>query len=396
MIFKSHLSFCFVIFFLFLSVSVIPFVAKGASEFDRFKKEMPKLELMEEKDFFGITRPVKGQPYGDPALAYTMRIPDGWTKADDIGSSNFILSKNLFIDIASYYGSPTIHGRSRVDVQALEFESNITAEQWYINFVVDGGYTLEGMKTHHQDKIESLMIVSEKGYTYYVRTLALINGTKIITVKYYIPSKFIKEKAGLQEQVLSTFKLLENVPRVESKTKKYRFLDIAELDYPEQWTAVAAPMRSIDVLDVNFINYASKGAKGKAGLAATNGRLFVSVISSVTSPSLIEELSVFKKKIEALGVHIGEKIDLAGVKFTYSDLMEFHITEAYNGLGSSESVIGYEFWFTVMVSGNYYYLIMLVTPSRDEYFKIWAENTQNYQAIIRKFRPLTGAFLERQ
>lgn len=384
---------------LFLQVVSIASAAHAKNEndiFARFKKDMPEIAPIEEDEFLKMTKPLKKVPYNMGSLAYTIRIPKEWDEGEEARSSNFLLSEKLFIQLNTFYGKPTISGRSRIDVEALKIDNNLTVEQWYLKFILEGGYTTTGFKTHNENKVETLMVVSDKDFSYYVRSLAVLNGEHIMMVKYYVPVNFINEQAALQAQVIETFEVVNKKKRAFPEMDNYRFLDVAEVKFPLGWKSFPKPLRAVDYMDVTIMNIKEfKDDSGRVKSSSSMGKVDVVVVSSKSRGTLLEEIDIFKKAIEGSGVLIGDKIDLYG-EFSYHKDIEFGITEAYEGVDSSNNLSEYEFWFTVAVGGNYYYFIVMLTPSRNENFGVWADNIQNYNIMIKKFRPLAGAFLERE
>lgn len=367
--------------------------------FERLKKPMPEIPLPSYDKFVDATKPVAKKPYDEDVLAYSMRIPKDWTVGEDKTSTNFVLSKKLFLELSSYYGPPTISGRSRIVIEALNMEGNLTAEQWYIKYILEGGYTTEGLVVHNTNKVESLMVVMEKDFSYYLRSLIMINGDKIIMVKYFVPMHYFKEQAVMQAMAISSFQMNHPMKRQYGETSFYRFLDIAEIKYPSDWKVYAKPVRNLERLKVTVLNTRKIGNNynpetKKMGTMATEGKLDVTIISSAVNNTLIEEITEYKEQIESEGMLIGERLS-EDYNFTYSDKIDFALTEVYQGLDSADNLSEYEFWFTVLVGGNYYYFIMLLTPSRNDMFGIWAENIENYKLIVSNFKPMVGAFLDR-
>lgn len=377
----------------FLSSTSV-FAAGENDIFARFKKPMPKVSAISEDEFIKTTKLIQKKPYGEDALAYSMRIDKTWREPEDRSSGNFILSEKLFQNLNVFYGKPTITGRSRIEVQALNIEGNLDAEQWYLKYILEGGYTTEGFITHDEQKVESLMVVMERDYSYYLRTLIVINGSKVIMVRYFVPVHYIQEQAAMQAQVLKSFKLLNKQKRVTEEMEAYRFLDVAEVGYPATWKVFPKPMRSADRMDVSLVSIKEvPGAYGQVA-SSTEGRVDVALLSSDANPSLVMQVDKYKKEIEASGMLVGEKIETPK-NFEYHETINFGLTEVYRGIDSSSKISDYEVWFTVMVGGNYFYFVTLLTPSRNESFATWANNTQNYRAMIKGFTPMVGAFLER-
>ncbi len=370
--------------------------ARDLDIFERFKKPMPKLNLMSEEEFKKATKLIEKQPYGQKALSYSMRIDKSWSEGIDRSVGNYMLSEKLFLELNSFYSKPTISGRSRIEVSALNIESNLTAEQWYIKYILEGGYTTEGFVVHNTDKVESLMIVMERDYSYYLRTLVLLNGNKVLMVKYFVPVQYIQEQAVMQQMVINSFRIKHKEQRKYAGMLSYRFLDIAEFKYPKNWKIYAKPVRNVDRLEVSLLNTKkSVGLDGSSSVVSSSeGRLDVLVVSAAVKNTLVEEVDEYKRKVESNGILIGEKIK-EDYKFTYWKNIDFAITEVYKGIDSTDSSSEYEFWFTILVGGNYYYFVTLLTPSRNNMFATWAENTQSYKVMMKEFKPMVGAFLER-
>jgi len=401
MISKRHLFTLFVCLFV-LTASASPlsvaFAQEGIVEAsqerpNRFRKPMPKMPVMENDEFLEKTRLVQKTPYDEKVLAYSIRIPKDWEEGEDKSSSNFILSDKLFLDLNTYYSKAKITGRSRIEIQAINLESNLTAEQWYIQYLLAGGYTAQGFVTHSENKVEALMVVMEQDYSYYLRTLVLMNGSKIIMVRYYIPVAHMNELASLQAKVLESFKVRNVIARPLAETSTYRFLDVAELTYPAEWQVFTKPLRSVDRMDVTIVN-TKEFRVGEERASVTEGKVEVMLISSFVENSLVEEVANYKKKIQADGMLVGEKLPFK-VELTHVKSVDFGITEIYKMVDSAKSQSDYELWFTVLVAGNYYYLLALLTPSQDENYPVWAENTQNYKIMVEKITPMVGAFIGR-
>lgn len=370
------------------------YAAKENDIFKRFKKPIPEVNLMSEEEFIKKTREVTKVPYDEDVLAFTMRVDKTWEEKEGGGLGNIMLSEKLFQDIITFYGNPTISGRSRLEVQALNIEGTLTAEQWYIKYILEGGFTTEGFKTHSDNKVESLMVVMDRDYSFYLRTMVFINGSKVIMVRYYVPVHYIQEQAAMQAQVLASFKLKYNKPRVLAEMASYRFLDVLEAQYPKTWKLYPKTMRTADRMEATLLNIKEiPGGIGQAASVSTQGRVDIVVLSAATNQSLVQQVDSFKKHIEGMGMIVGDKLET--VEFEYNESMDFGLSESYGAVDSSNSLSDYELWYSVMVGGNYYYMMLLLTPSRNENFATWADNTQNFKIMVGKLTPMIGAFLER-
>lgn len=398
---KSHTHIVLLFALILSSMTMLSPEVKASSNkkdiFDRFKRPMPEIKLMSEEDFNSKTKYYNKTPYDQDVLAYSIRVDKNWIEAESRSSSNFSLSEKLFTELNKFYSKPSIHGRSRLEIQALNLDGNLTAEQWYIKFILEGGYTTEGMVVHGENKVESLMIIMEKDTSYYLRTLITLNGNKVIMAQYYVPANVIKYEAVMQAQVLKSFKISSYVERKFTEMQNFRMLDIAEIFYPEAWKAIPKPIRSTERLNLSIINLKESTTINSQGVrkteSAAEGKLEIELVSSAVKTTLLEEIVEFKKGIESTNIIIGDKLSTLEEQ-DYNEVMDFGITEVYKGIDAVSNKSDYEVWFTVMVGGNYYYLLTMVTPSRNDAFATWAENTQHYRIMISRFTPMIGAFLK--
>ncbi len=363
--------------------------------FTRYVKDMPKLQEISDEDFKKQSKLIHKKPYGQKDLEYSIRIPNSWKVAEEKTSSNFNLSKKLFLNLNVFYGKPNMFGRSRIEIQALNLEKMLTAEQWYLKYLLDSGYTTEGFVVHNYNRVEALIIVMEGDIPYYLRTLVVLNGDKVLLVNYYVPSSDMQSQASVQAKVIESFSVKNNTERENIELDKYVFLDIAELYFPKGWNVYAKPFKDIDRLNVIVLSERKfTDSAGYKTVVNTEGKIYATVVSASAQPYLINEIQAYKKKIEKNGILLGDRIKLKR-KLTYGEDMDFAITEVYKGIDSSNKNAEYEFWITIMVGGNYYYFITLLTPSRSQRFGVWADNTQNYRLIMKEFTPISGAFIKR-
>lgn len=399
--FKKSLNFRFMCLFVLIASFVVPssvsFAAnKKGDIFTRFIKPIPAVTLLSEEDFNAATKLIKKKPYGDNALAYSIRIPKNWIEKEGGNSGNFMLSEKLFLELNTFYGKPTVFGRSRMEIQVLKLKGNLTAKQWYLKYILEGGFTTEGFVVHDDKRVESLLVTLEKDRSFYIRTYVWFNGGNVIMVRYFVPVENIQAEAAMQAQVLQSFKILYEKPRPIEDLVTYSFLDIIDLKYPNGWKLYTEPVRNVDRMSVTLMSMKEVSDHRGQGIisSSTQAKMDVTVISSASKNTLVDEVAKYKQKMELDGMLIGKKLE-SDYKFTYDENVDFGLTEIYDGVDSTNDLSEYEFWFTVMVSGNYYFFLMLLTPSRNDNFGVWAENTQNYKEILKNFTPMAGAFMER-
>ena len=399
MIAKGHVLKFRVLFTLVLAVvlfgSAYPAWSSGVrtDAISRLKKPMPPIDLMPKDQFLSLSEEYKTIPYGDKSLGYSLRWPKGWVAGEDKGSSNFELNTKLFTSINIWYSPPRMGGRSRIEVKAVDLEFQLTAEQWFLQNVLESGQTLEGFTVHSLNKVEALMIVMEEDISYYVRTMTIINGKRVIQAQYFVPMFFWNEEKAMQAQCLDTFSATYPTESMIEEMLDFQFLDVAVVKYPESWKVRSKPLTSVERMNVKFLNI--RETKSFVGVVeeSVEGQVDATLVSSQTSPSLIKEINEYKKTLEGTGMLIGKKIENME-DYQYSNNFSFSLTEVYEGIDSTNDSMEYELWVTVMVSGGYFYFISLLTPSRNESYFTWARNTQSYKLIIEGTNPTGAGFYD--
>lgn len=363
--------------------------------FEWFKKPMPQLPLANKEAFEKATKHVEEMPHNDEALAYSMRIKNTWQKDGGVRPQNTLLGEKLFLNVSSFVGKPTIFGRSRIDIEVKNLDENLTAKQWYIGYVVEQGNTIEGFVEHGDNRIESLMIVMRHDYSYYLRTLVLVNGSKIIMVKYYVPIENFPQQAVMQAMVLSSFTLTNLKERERAEMLSHKLRDIAQVKYPSGWKVFANSRDGKEVTIANvkeIVKHVGWEFHHQEVETSIEGKVYVMASSRVAGEKLNEALEEYKRKIESEGIFFGTQIPDA-TKFQYTGQAKSASTEVYEGSYSKNTQGNYELWVSVMTGGNYNFFMLLLTPSRNEEFMNWAENTQSYKLMLKELVFLNNAFL---
>ncbi|MDH5722567.1 MAG: hypothetical protein OEY94_04490 [Alphaproteobacteria bacterium] len=368
--------------------------SEAGRELKGFSKPMPEIESLDMEKFKKEARLYRKHPYQQEELGYKIFIPKDWEQGEEKSSSNFLMNEKLFLELNIYYSKARMGGRSKIIIQAINMDYNLTAEQWYIKYILESGYTMEGFKVHSEKKVESLMIVMEDDLAFGLRTIAHINGKKMILVQYYLPLAYWEEEKAIQEAVMESFELNKIVHETIGTSEKFQFLDVAEVYYPGTWKIISKPFRTVERMSIKILNIKEVMEEEKVmSYSAAEGHVNVYLVSKIISSSLIDEIAAFRRQIEGTGLLVGDKLDYE-FDWKYHDNVSFAITEVYEGIDSNSDFLDYELWFSVLVGGNYFYFITLLTPSAQENYISWARNTQGYKEIVKTLTPTTGSFVD--
>lgn len=340
---------------------------------------MPKIPVLLQSYFEARTDLRHEVPVGDEHLSYSIRLPKDWRKSTDAGLRNYTLNASVAGEIARYYGPPQGDKRSMFSIKALQLDYEISVRNWFINYILTNGYTLQGFSQISPDKLEALYVLVEDEQTFVVRAAIQLNGRRMILAEYYSPYDLWHQEKSLQQACISSFQMLNPDKSVIEILDTYNFLDLVEFQYPISWTLRAPAIRSIDQMSVTLVNAAKDGQ--------LNGIIDVGIMSTDTIGVKDEDLNKqMAEKVSSeiktrTGFDIGEKIeDVSGYKFSKG--MENGKVKIFQAAGNPEKLLSYEIWIATMEEEGYKYYITMVAPSRRDDFFVWARNSKAFQRVV--------------
>lgn len=340
---------------------------------------MPTIPLLLQSYFESRTDLRNEVPAGDAYLAYNVRLPKEWEKSTDAGLRNYTLNANVAGEVARYYGPPQGDKRSMFTVKALQLDYEITVRNWFINYILSNGYTLQGFSQPAEDRVDALYVLVEDGQSYVVRALFQLNGRRIVLAEYYVPYDLWHQEKSMQQSCIASFALLNFDKSVIEILDTYNFLDLIEFQYPISWNLRASAIRSIDQMGVTLVNASKSGQM--------NGFIDVGVMSSEIIGMKEDEIAdkMSKKMIDGIktrtGFDVGNKIeDISDYKF--SPGIEKAQVQTFEATGNTERIVNYEIWVALLSEEDYRYYIVMVTPARKDEFFTWARNGKAFQRIV--------------
>lgn len=366
---------------------------KKADKFE-YKKPMPKIKLLPDDEFIEKTTAYDIKPVKDEALEYTVRLPKAWKKAEGESTGMDLLLSNKMFGNVSRFVSPANFDSpfpSQFTIQVIGLEYELSAEQWFVQYLLSNGYALQGLSVHDEDRAEAMYVTVERNISYAVRSVAIRNGKRIILGRYKMPIERWENEKSFQAQAITSFKLANTQDELVEKMKDYHFLDIAKVQYPESWTLRAPPFRSIDRLDIELLSIRHVPEElRKRGDTVLNGKVGLSLISEISSDSVDDEINKLKEGLEGTGL-VFEAPLVVKQNFSTNPLFTDVQTQAYRVVGEETTLVDYEYWITAMKYNEYYYFVTLLTPARKDDYYVWSRNTQTYRLIVEHFTPQEGS-----
>jgi len=352
-------------------------------------KKVPKLKeyaAPNAEEFKKVTRVEKEVlPYNDDYISYEFRIPKKWTGNSELPELKGVdgaqgLSVNVLGILGKYVGAPNNLLRSRIIVEAQDLGYEISAKNWFVNFVLKNGFTLSGFTEHSRSKLEALYVEVQDDQPYVVRTLVLINGPRLIMFRYFLPQEnYESEKLG-QAQVTSSFKLLNPVNESIEKQKEFGFLDQSYFNYPISWDFAAKPIYSIERMSATMMQKNEKDSP-----QVLEGQIKLHVISRLLKTTIAEETTKFRDSVKIDNYTIGKFIE--NLDFAYDKSIRDGKTQVYELVPSDPvSMKSYEFVVSIMQGDDFYYITSLITPSREQDFYNWSRNIEAFRVVTESVR----------
>lgn len=363
--------------FLSVGLSVGSALAAGGVDVSKIDPLSP-VKFLSSKAFNEKTERITAIPFEEKALSFEVHLPKGWKAELDppLKIPGGGLSEHVLGEVARYTSPSRFNLRSFFTLEALELTYEIGARDWLINHLLNNGATLNALTEKSASEVEAIYVIVDADTTYAVRIKAIINGSRIILARYFVPQEDYKAERDMQAQVLASFKLTDPEEGGAEKWLSYGFLDQSYFDYPVSWKLSARPIKSIEKMQALLFT----GLDNEK----PDGQVKIYLTSKLLGTSLAEAVQTYRKKIGVKGYHLGELIQTKS--FNYDESMVFGASEIYEMVPHPITMMPYELVVSVMESDEYYYIVSMLTPARKMEFYIWARNMEAFRIIVETMR----------
>jgi hypothetical protein len=337
-------------------------------------------------DFESKSDLIRVVPLDDKTLSYRIRLPKGWVKLNnDVVDSN--AGTGILRQVSGYTSPPRIERRSLFRVSIIDLDSLITVDDWFISYMLEMGFSIEGMKIKSPRLVDAQYTVFEDGEPYVVRAVVTISGSRIVLAEYLVHDEVYQAEKDQQIWAMAGFALEDPLKTVPIAMKTFNFVDIAKFDYPANWAIQSPEVTDITRMEASVLN----GGSVKQGEVVSNnnellGRIDVSLVSKDQGLTLGDEINLLKEGLKKRNYKLGkylENVEEKGI----NPLISSSRIDVYEVEGVSKKLAGYEYWVGVLESKSRYYLVRLTTVSRAENFKVWAQNVETYKVLLRSLGP---------
>jgi hypothetical protein len=365
---------------LFLATSQV-FAFTGKDKIPPLKTEVS----ISKQDFESKSDLITFAPFKDEDLSYKIRLPKGWQNLDkDIIEGQ--TGVGILRLVSQFTSPPRIEHRSIFRVSVIDMDSLITVDDWFISYMLEMGFSIEGINIKSPYLTQAQYTVFEDDEPYIVRATITTTSAKIILAEYLVHQEMYELEKSEQIWAMTGFELSnpDTVARIPMKT--FNFVDIAKFDYPANWLIQAPEITDISRMEATVINTKNL----RSGITASGdellGRIDISIISKDQGLSLTDEINILKENLKARKYKLGKFIETVEEK-GINPLISSSRIDAYEVEGVSKRLAGYEYWVGVLQTKTRFYMIRLTTVSRGENFKSWAENVETYRVLLRSLGP---------
>jgi len=371
--------------FLVLALMTAPVHAAIGIDLKKIQK-LKEYELLPEDKFEQATKKVEEiRPYNEEGLSFTIRLPKKWTDnvqqppgGAALGQRH--LSKTVPDLLARYVGAAKNLERSYLTVEAQQVTYEISAQNWFVNFIMINGLSLTALTEKNPREVEGLYVQMMGDLTFVVRTRVVVNGSKLMLIRYYLPQENYEQEKVLQAQVVRSFAVSNPSQEHIEKQAHYGFLDQSYFNYPESWTLKERNILSIERMSA-LLFQASKDQKK----VILEGHIKINVISRLLNTTMAQEIEKFRENLKIKDYSLGQMLET--VDYDYDPSIKTGKAQVYELVPSDPvNMKSYEFLVTVMQGDDYYYITSMITPAREQDFYTWAQNMEAARIVNETMR----------
>ncbi len=334
--------------------------------------QLPLGQRFTPKELDELFTVVDDQPYGNPAFAYQLMIPNSW-QADRIEAEHPHLDTLALKPLAIFFGEPQAGSPPYVQLQAVRLVKEITAANWLRHFAITTERTLEALNELSPKFADSLVRFQIAHLPFKGRAAARIDGDRLFLLFAFASEPAYDALAETFGVAVTSWQLVHpsNATSIEPLVEttgpaRLRF------HYPQSWRTLVPEQLPTGKEVVDLYNFDDD--------QHLNGLIRIKAVSKELGGglnglhrSLLEEFQEANLTIQNL--YYQAELPIANPRFSRG---QYVIYEAV----IEESGIAQELWISVFEDAAHYFAVALLTPDKGHIFYVWAINQRAYQLIL--------------
>ncbi|MGE4314394.1 MAG: hypothetical protein AB7E85_09025 [Pseudobdellovibrionaceae bacterium] len=360
--------------------------AGGAHAQDGDLKPLSDETKMSPVDFIKQTQMVSETPEGDKYLAFKVRLPQGWQKTEVQGEKTVSKANKLLGEFARYASPPQGDKYAYFSVRALEIDYFISTENWFRNFARLNGYTISGFDVRQENRVAAEYVVFQDGAYFLVRAVVQRNGNRMVLAEFMIPPGMEGDMRSVQIYAMKSFRLETRDPDNPVAVKAFGLLDYAQFSYPADWEAGGVGEQTLDQMmaTVQKVSQSKIKKLGKQEKAIQDGVVDAYYFSKRLLKDPKIRIEALKADLGKRGFEVGEVLDTHQINDKRAGYV-FHPVETYKLTVTTGKYIDYELWIGVVETEGSYFIVTMVSPTRDIDFLEWARNIATFDIVLRSY-----------
>lgn len=315
---------------------------------------------------------IKETPFDNEKLAYKILMPKGW-----VGETILAPSKDLNTEklkpLGIYKGPDKGGANPFVQIQAIQLTREITAANWLRHYAMVTDRKMIAIKPLSVHFADCVMEYTIDGAKFIGRATALINSNRL----FFLLTLAL---ADLYEEYEETFGVcivsfgLQNLSRDQSIEKHlpYELKGIVRFRYPESWkyreiTETPEGKEAVDLFNFDPDNNIC-------------GKIRVKSVEKRVSTGVDSQIEDTLEEYREANITPGELVEVVNVEIG-AERFESAIVNVYKGEIEGNDILQ-EMWIAVIEDPQYYFVVTLLTPFREQLFFYWAINRRAFDIIL--------------
>lgn len=357
-------------------------IAHAAGLYQMFRQNFPQIERLPVEQLMEMTEfKFEEAPFDDIYAGYRIFIPKGWLQAGEQQIRNTVRDDRVRGEVARFYSNPIIDERGTLTIRTYDLRFNTNAESWLIDYLIDFGYSVEGIETHGENHAQAVaVLLDEEGDDLKDWIVARINGTRVFLMTFSVPLRLFNGNQNLIASIAHTFDLLEEDPQEDFGTLEFILDEFIVLNYSKDWSLIRSRTGRLDFSQIKLLNLGSQ-EKRYDGIITFN--LFQ---NEARQTSLVQDLDRTKKEVAELGFEFINKFE-PGFELDYPVGQTLTIFETHQVRNIQSDNERFEAWISVIKNDDHTYIVHMLTPNQTQDFAKWVENKSNFETVIASIRP---------
>ena len=304
--------------------------------------------------------------------------------------SSLGLSRALIGDLARFR-SPVVNTmRATIAVQSIKLDHEISAENWLKSHILSNKYALQGAITVTSEKKAGANCIETRldGSSSYIYITVQINGNDAVIVRFDSPLALKDVLAFVRNKIVDSFRFILVTDRPIETLKSFTFGSALKFRYPESLVVNHVDIGDARFMSAQFYNIIREGMvdkdKGKS-ISQIQGLIRFVVVRRNHNTSLKKEANDVKDFVGKI-LNVDFRKLVSSDKIKTSNRFLFSRYEVYEVAPRKNNPIPQELRFVALGDKNWYVFGLLFSPSESENFYAWANNTQDFDMMIKDFR----------